>query len=102
MAYQQNRNAKHVRKPARKHVPHNAFNPLVFALDMIKKYVSAGAYIDHHKGPGGRPVIRYRQVTGSRLTLGYNGESSRLVLDNKDCVFTEQQARTMCEELGVL
>lgn len=74
------------------------FDPLVYALDIIKKHFDAKAILTHNQVTGQR-VVKYRHTTGKRLTLGYK-DNSRLVYDFAFAEFTEEQAELMCLELG--
>lgn len=95
-----NNTYKSHRKPVRKQKknPNRMFfDPLVYALDLIKKHFDGKAMLTHNKH--GQRVVKYRHVTGSRIVLGYR-DNSRLVYDFKFAEFTEEQAELMCQELG--
>lgn len=74
------------------------FDPLVYALDIIKKQFDSKAILTHNQRTGQR-IIKYRHYTGKRLVLG-NVHNSRLVYDFAFAEFTEDQAELMCQELG--
>lgn len=76
------------------------FDPMVYALDKIKSHFDERAHFAHSKGTGER-VIRYVIEDGSRITLG-GMNSSRLVNNRVFREFTEDQAKQMAVELGML
>lgn len=86
------------RRPKKKNPNRMFFDPLVYALDIIKKHFDAKAILTHNQRTGQR-IIKYRHTTGKRLVLGYK-DNSRLVYDFAFAEFTEEQAELMCLELG--
>lgn len=85
------------KKPAKK--PHRMFfDPMVFILEKIKTHFDAKAYLTHNEVTGQR-VIRYRHVTGKRLSIG-NPFNSRLVYDFSVREMDEEACEKACLELG--
>lgn len=76
------------------------FDPMVYALDKIKSHFDERAHFAHSKTTGER-VIRYAIEDGSRTILG-GMNSSRLVNTRVFREFTEDQAKQMAVELGML
>ncbi len=72
------------------------FDPMVYALHIIKNQFDNRAYLTHDDN--GNRIIRYALVSGTRIILGHR--DSNLVYERKMMVFTEQKAKALAYDMG--